>query len=411
MPHDHHGPTLYYLTLPFAWLRGQATLAALDEWTLRGVPAAFGAATILLLPLLPAGIGRTAVVAAALMMAVSPAMVFYSRMYIQESMFACFTLAFAIAIGRAMTERGWRWPVLAGIAAGLAAATKETAVIVLPASLAACALAWWSLGSTRSSVAPANAGWRRAAIVSLAIGAGIASLFYSSFLTHPGGVLEPFRAAATYFQRGVDPAGHVHPWHYYLGLLAWSSSGGLVWTEALVLVLAAAGVVTAWTQLDRSSPDAAFWRRYLTGTAAAHPGDLLRHPVQDALEPPPLLRRDDRRRRNRRLGAGAGDGVPCGSRPPGWRGRDRLRSPGMAGVAGVGRLRVGPAQSVRLRADGPRCRPHGRAHPRSGRPAPRRRAHAGDGDRAARRAMAAALVSADDAARRLLDGRERRHPT
>ena len=58
---DHHGPTLYYLTLPVAWLRGQATLAALDEWTLRGVPAAFGAATILLLPLLPAGIGRTAV--------------------------------------------------------------------------------------------------------------------------------------------------------------------------------------------------------------------------------------------------------------------------------------------------------------------------------------------------------------
>ena len=111
--HDHHGPTLYYLTLPFAWLRGQATLAALDEWTLRGVPAAFGAATILLLPLVAADIGRTAVVAAALLMALSPAMVFYSRMYIQESMFACFTLAFAIAVGRAMTERGWRWPVTA----------------------------------------------------------------------------------------------------------------------------------------------------------------------------------------------------------------------------------------------------------------------------------------------------------
>ncbi len=265
--HDHHGPTLYYVTLPFAWLRGQATLAALDEWTLRGVTAAFGAATILLLPLLAAGIGRTAVVAAALMMALSPAMVFYSRMYIQESMLACFTLAFAIAVGRATTERGLRWPMLAGIAAGLAAATKETAVIVLPASLAACALAWWSLGSTRSSVASADAGWRRAAIVSLAIGAGTASLFYSSFFTHPGGVLEPLRAAATYFQRGVDPAGHVHSWHYYLGLLAWSSSGGLVWTEALVLVLAAVGAVTAWTPLDPSRREAAFWRRYLTGSA------------------------------------------------------------------------------------------------------------------------------------------------
>ena len=32
---DHHGPTLYYLTLPSAWLRGQHDTASLDEWTLR----------------------------------------------------------------------------------------------------------------------------------------------------------------------------------------------------------------------------------------------------------------------------------------------------------------------------------------------------------------------------------------
>jgi predicted membrane-bound mannosyltransferase len=37
---DHHGPTLYYLTLLSAWARGQKTLAALGEWTLRVVPAA-----------------------------------------------------------------------------------------------------------------------------------------------------------------------------------------------------------------------------------------------------------------------------------------------------------------------------------------------------------------------------------
>ncbi|HEY7498151.1 MAG TPA: flippase activity-associated protein Agl23 [Vicinamibacterales bacterium] len=266
--HDHHGPTLYYLTLPFAWVRGQATMASLDEWTLRGMPAAFGAATILLLSLLPASIGRPTVAAAALLMAFSPAMVFYSRMYIQESMFTCFTLTFAIAIGRAMTERGWLWPVVAGVAAGLAAATKETAVIVLPASLAACALAWWSLGSTRSSVAPANSRWWRDAILSLTIAAGIASLFYSSFSIHPAGVVEPFRAAATYFQRGVDSTGHAHAWHYYLRLLAWSSSGGLVWTEALVLVLAAVGGVTAWASFDASRPDAVFWQRYLTASGA-----------------------------------------------------------------------------------------------------------------------------------------------
>ena len=266
--YDHHGPTLYYLTLPVAWLRGQATLAATDEWTLRGLPVAFGAATILLLPLLPAGIGRAAGAAAAVLMAVSPAMVFYSRMYIQESMFACFALAFAIALGRAVTEGGTRWPALAGIAAGLAIATKETSVIVLPASVAACVLAWWSMGAARPALALARGPSRTALLVGLGACAGVAVLFYSSFLTHPAAILEPLRAAPTYVARGVDPADHVHPWHFYLGILAWSSSGGLRWSEGLVLVLAAVGAAIAWIRRDPARPDAAFWPRYLTANAA-----------------------------------------------------------------------------------------------------------------------------------------------
>lgn len=264
---DHHGPTLYYLTLPFAWARGQATLASLDERTLRAVPAASGAATILLLALLPAGLGRTTLAAAALLMALSPAMVFYSRMYIQESLFTSFAVAFAIALGRAIVERGWRWPVVAGITAGLAAATKETFILVLPAAVAAGAAAWWSLGAMRPPVQRAARGWQRAALAGLAAGAAIAALFYSSFLAHPGGIVEPLRAATTYLQRGVDPGSHEHRWHYYFALLAWSPSGGLLWTEALVLVLAAVGAVTAWTTSGSSQPDAAFWRRYLTGAS------------------------------------------------------------------------------------------------------------------------------------------------
>ena len=145
--HDHHGPTLYYLSLPAAKLRGQTTFASLDERTLRGVTAVFGAATILLLPLLAAGIGRTAVAASAWLLALSPAMVYYSRMFIQESLFACFTLAFVVAIGRVATRGGLAWSTLAGVAAGLAVATKETSVIVLPAALVACAISWSSLPS------------------------------------------------------------------------------------------------------------------------------------------------------------------------------------------------------------------------------------------------------------------------
>jgi hypothetical protein len=93
-------------------------------------------------------------------------------------------------------------------------------------------------------------------------------LFYSSFLTQPLAILEPLRAAPTYYARGVDPADHVHPWHFYLGMLAWWSSGGLKWTEGLVLALAAAGAAMAWTRRDPARPGAVFWQRYLTVNAA-----------------------------------------------------------------------------------------------------------------------------------------------
>jgi uncharacterized protein (TIGR03663 family) len=270
--HDHHGPTLYYLTLPAARLRGQATLASLDERTLRAVPAVFGAATILLLPLVTAGIGRTAVATSAWLLAISPAMVFYSRMFIQESLFACFTLAFVIAVARVAQGGGLAWATLAGVAAGLAVATKETSVIVLPAALVACAIAWWSLRPDRPAAPLAGGRWRRAALVSLAAAAAIASIFYSSFLANPAGVLEPFRAAGTYLDRGVAPADHAHPWHYYFGLLAYSSSGGLRWSEGLVLVLAIIGALSSWVVPRAPSKDLrlerVFWARYLTGNVA-----------------------------------------------------------------------------------------------------------------------------------------------
>jgi uncharacterized protein (TIGR03663 family) len=256
---EHHGPTLYYLTLPAAKLRGQTTFASLDERTLRSVTAIFGVATILLLPLLAPGIGRTAVAAAAVLMALSPATVFYSRMFIQESLFACFTLAFVIAVGRVASGAGLGWAAVAGAAAGLAIATKETSAIALPATLAACAIAWWSLGAERSRIVPAAGRWRAAAVVAISAAMAVAAIFYSSFLTAPRAILDPFRAAGTYLYRGIDPSDHVHPWHFYLGLLTYYSSGGLRWTEGLVLALAIVGVATAWRR--------DFWTRYLTFNA------------------------------------------------------------------------------------------------------------------------------------------------
>ena len=253
-PTDHHGPTLYYLTLPSAWLRGQHTLASLDERTLRAVPVCFGAATILLVALLSGAVGRTAAAAAAALMALSPAMVFYSRMFIQESLFACFTLAFVIAVGHAVTRGRLVWSACAGVAAGLALATKETAAIVLPATLVACAIAWWSLAPTPPRPPLTSRGRWALGIVGIAAAAIVAALFYSSFFAAPGAILGPFRGAGGYVERGLDPAAHAHPWSYYLRLLAYTSDGGVRWSEGLVLLLAATGALLGWPRKNTDGP-------------------------------------------------------------------------------------------------------------------------------------------------------------
>lgn len=255
--HDHHGPTLYYLTLPFAWVRGQRTLAAVDERTLRMVPAVFGAGLLLLFLLLSRGIGRTAVAAAAALAAVSPVLTYYSRFYIQESLFVFFALAFLIALGRYALGPRVAPAIWAGTMAGLAYATKETSLIVLPSAVVACALAAAvAREGGRARVGPPT----RALHGLAAIGAALlpALLLYSGFFRSPAGLLDSFSAVSIYLGRGVEPGPHVQPWFFYLRTLAWSSSGGLVWTDALVLVLAGAGIVHAVAVRKT-----AFWPIYL----------------------------------------------------------------------------------------------------------------------------------------------------
>ena len=259
---DHHGPTLYYLTLPFAWIRGQTTLALLDERTIRAVPAIFGAGLILLFSLLARGLGRTAVAVSAFLASLSPALTYYSRFYIQESLFVFFTLAFLIALGRYALQPRQVWAVSAGALAGLAYATKETSLIVLLAAVAAAVLARvWTVapGESGGEAPPVSSGTRAGHVMAgLAAALLVSVAFYSSFFTHPSGFLESIRAFSIYVERGVGSGPHAQPWDYYLRLLAYSSSGGLVWTDGLVLALALVGLLAA---ARRSA--ARFWPRYI----------------------------------------------------------------------------------------------------------------------------------------------------
>jgi uncharacterized protein (TIGR03663 family) len=260
-PTDHHGPTLYYLTLPVAWLRGQATLASLDERTLRLVPALFGVGLLGLFLGLTNRLGRVAAAAAVVLAAVSPALVYYSRFYIQESIFAFLAIACLVAIGRYGERQTLPAAVTAGVCVGLAYATKETTVIVVPAALAAVAVArHLPSGPAGRRMASRMMDRRRWPPVGhLAAGAAaalaVAWLFFSALPKQTDGFFDSIRAFGLFFDRGTGAGSHAQPWYHYLGLLAWSSSGGLVWTEAAILALAAVGLATAC----RAS--ASYWQR------------------------------------------------------------------------------------------------------------------------------------------------------
>jgi len=239
-PQDHHGPVLYYAVLPVAWLRGQHTLAALDETTVRLVPALAGAVGVFLLGVLAFPLGRWPALAAAAFLAVSPPAVYYSRYFIQETLLATFALAALVAAQRWAATGRTRWALAAGVAAGLMQATKASTPFLLAAAL----LAWLAV---RSRETPVRFAWRDGLLAALAAGVTTA-LFYSSFGTNPAGVGEAVRTYGPLATRlSSGSTGHEKPWWYFLQLLTGQRLGGLVFEQLAFFALAVIGMLVALT--------------------------------------------------------------------------------------------------------------------------------------------------------------------
>ena len=243
---DHHGPVLYYATLPAATTLGQVRFGDLTVALLRGVPAAFGLALILLLPLFGISLQIEARVVAALLIAVSPAMTYFSRFYIQEMLFVFFVLGFLISLWRYVLRPDGGWYFLAGIFGGLMAATKETSVIIFAAAaLGLLGIVVREKFFFRETNMPVRRRIFAHHIAAMAIvAAAVAALFFSSFGRHPEGIKDAVNALNIYVERGsVAPGFHARPFFAYLGPLIASIRGGLIFTELFVLILGLAGMI------------------------------------------------------------------------------------------------------------------------------------------------------------------------
>ncbi len=263
-PDEYHGPTLHYATRPFLWLSGAGHPNELPDATLRLAPLAFGVGLILLSLLFVDGLGRTAVMWAALFTAVSPAMVFYSRYFIHEMLLVFFTALTIGAAWRYLQTGSARWAVLAGVGLGLMSATKETFVLALAAMGFAGIITAWTMRRERTGDIPVASSPGRATRMSpvrsldflrphwnwrhFALAAGAAAsvwlLFFTSFFTNGSGPLDSVLTYLPWLKRAGGESPHIHPWYFYLHRLAWfQPARSPVWSEGLILGLAVVGAV------------------------------------------------------------------------------------------------------------------------------------------------------------------------
>ncbi|AOS46195.1 hypothetical protein Verru16b_03292 [Lacunisphaera limnophila] len=253
-PVDHHGPTLYYSVLPIAWLRGESTLAELTETTVRLVPALAGVASVLLLFLLARPLGHWPALAAAAFLALSPPAAYYSRYFVQETLLATFLLGALVCAQRWWVTGRLAWAVGAGLCAGLMQATKASTPLLVLAVLGGLVIAR-PRRPVSTNVLRDLACAGLAALI-------LAALFYSSFGTHPRGLVDALLTYPAMTARLGLGTGHEKPWWYYLGLFGWQKVGGLTTHQLAFSTLALAGLIFAFT------PRASHLLRWAAGSGA-----------------------------------------------------------------------------------------------------------------------------------------------
>jgi uncharacterized protein (TIGR03663 family) len=170
----YHGPFLYYVTAGMFALLGDTDLVA------RLLPALFGC---LLIPLVYAiyrlgYLDRKQTLIAALFIALSPNLVYFSRFLRHDIFQLFFTLLILVALLAYLNRGQLRYALLAGLAIGGGMTLKEDMPIFL-VILAGFAL---FLLLTRQIRFPSH--WKRDTVLGLLLAVAFMALFYSSFGNH-----------------------------------------------------------------------------------------------------------------------------------------------------------------------------------------------------------------------------------
>jgi predicted membrane-bound mannosyltransferase len=138
-------------------------------------------------------------------------------------------------------------------------ASKASAPLFLLAGLAS--LAVLSL-LPKADSASRGRRWRRDLPLALAAAAAVAALFYSSFLSHPGGLRDAFLTYLPAGDRVASGGGHDKLWDYYLGLFLPRTVGGYTWSQLPFALLALGGASACFWAPREQRPFLRFWSLY-----------------------------------------------------------------------------------------------------------------------------------------------------
>lgn len=248
-PKDYHGPALHQVSTTWGKITAWGDPSTWTDGDLRLVVALTGFGVMLSALLFAGPLGRLGTALAMLMTAVSPMMVYYSRYFIMEMQLTLLVILTLGCFWRFSQSGGRLWLVLGGMALGFAHATKETFIINVGAALAGWIVARvligdfqprksnsLSLSSSRSKKG-VSAPWVWVLIPALLV--SVAS--YSGGFRDWKAVQDSFFTFGHYFVRS-EGSGHEKPWHYYLTLLIYQKNG-LIWSEAMIVVLGLVGMI------------------------------------------------------------------------------------------------------------------------------------------------------------------------
>jgi len=214
-PENFHGPFYFYLVYTAQALFGR------ELWALR-LPAILGSLCGIIILLRSSQIfGKVTAYTAALMLAVSPAAVFYGRYSIHESWFATFiilTVLGFIGMWKLGTSKYLAWFIF-GIAGMLL--NKETYIIHIGCLGAAyCTLLCYNRFVPATESKWAIQQWNRQSAVYYSLSAiFLIVAFYSGWFLNLHGIVEFGRGLSAWVHTGTAQSGHAKPFFYWFSLM------------------------------------------------------------------------------------------------------------------------------------------------------------------------------------------------